>query len=298
MRSNRFPGKSCVLCPSPSQGAGEHVWPRWLIGDFGDEGPFHTARGGVPYKTRDEEIARFEGMPGVHVPMCQPCNARLNSLVEEPAKPVVRKIFDPAAHGWPTLTPREAADLGRWFLKVGLLLAHPDADEDSPHVARDKTLDLREPAFRPEWVSWLATGVEPADAFTVYINHLDEGLPRKGSSAVILLPGRLRVGGQDVHFFARTVGLRDMQATIVWHPGWPILHPGVESGAAVVVWPPPGAPVELFDLSPVQGREVAFSLDGSRIVVSTAQFSRVTRTPLSAGVIPALVVAAAGAGQS
>ena len=83
-----------MLCPNPSAGVGEHVWPAWLIGDFHGEGPFHTEKSGTPYKKRDNTtVAKFAALPSVHVPMCANCNARLNTKVEEPAKPVVRRVL-------------------------------------------------------------------------------------------------------------------------------------------------------------------------------------------------------------
>jgi hypothetical protein len=151
-----------VLCPNPSAGVGEHVWPAWLIGDFHGEGPFHTEKSGTPYKKRDNTtVAKFAALPSVHVPMCANCNARLNTKVEEPAKPVVRRVLPRSStHAWPTLTADEAAALGRWFLKVGLLLSHPEAVDDNPHTAQDLAA-ARFDEFCQDWVAWMAAGADP-----------------------------------------------------------------------------------------------------------------------------------------
>lgn len=45
---NRFPGQTCVFCPNPSVGVGEHVWPSWFISEFHGQGPFTTSRAGGP----------------------------------------------------------------------------------------------------------------------------------------------------------------------------------------------------------------------------------------------------------
>jgi len=125
--SDRFAGKGCVLCPNPSEGVGEHVWPRWLIQDFHGEGPFTTERAGVPYTKRDDVTpVTFRALPGAHVPMCKPCNTQLNRSIEEPAKPVVRRLLPwSATHHWPTISADDAAALARWFLKIGVLVVTP-----------------------------------------------------------------------------------------------------------------------------------------------------------------------------
>jgi hypothetical protein len=252
--ANRFADKSCVLCPSPSVGVGEHVWPTWLIGDLHGGGPFHTEMAGTPYTKRDNTtVATFDALPSVHVPMCTDCNGRLNTLVEEPARPVVRRVLPwSSTHAWPTLTADDAAALGRWFLKVGLLLSHPDAVDDAPHVARD-TAAARFDDFREDWVAWMAAGADPPEDFSVYLTRRSAvgERPWNADGVVLSLPGRVEVAGSEQRFMTRSVGIGGVDATIVWHPGTPLQHPLVQSGRAGVLWPNPAA-IDLSRLPVVQ----------------------------------------------
>ena len=88
---NRFPGEVCVICVAPSVGVGEHVWPRWFLQEFAGEGPFYTEKSGEPLLRRDATPATHESLQGVHVPMCERCNGRLDKYIEKPAKDVVRR---------------------------------------------------------------------------------------------------------------------------------------------------------------------------------------------------------------
>lgn len=296
---NRFPGKSCVLCSSPSVGRGEHVWSHWLLGEFNGEGPFRTEKSGVAYENRDHEVVTFSGVQGVHVPMCHCHNTKvLKELVEDPAAPVMRRVLRSDKGTLPTLDPDEAAALGRWFLKVGLLLAHPEAVHDNPHVRRSAS-----PAGRidysSEWIQWMADGVDPSEDFSVYVTRAaptgdgsGDGTGDASSEATILLPGHVVVDGHELPFMCRQLGVRDLYATIVFHPGWPILHPLVEAGQAQLLWPPPGAPVDLDALTPICSRQLRFVVDAGSIVADAAQYARITATPLQVDLFPAFALTA------
>lgn len=158
---NRFPGKICVFCSNPSVGVGEHVWPLWFLQEFHGEGPFTAARAGKPYLKRDKTPYSSDSLQGVHVPACAECNAILNRTIEEPAKPIVRRILEHADSGDSLpLTADECAALARWFLKIGLLSAHPAAEYDHPGLQRD--LDMpRLATVRPEWLEWMRAGTRP-----------------------------------------------------------------------------------------------------------------------------------------
>jgi hypothetical protein len=274
-----------VLCPNPSAGVGEHVWPAWLIRDFHGEGPFHTEKSGTPYKKRDNTtVAKFAALPSVHVPMCAKCNARLNTKVEEPAKPVVRRVLPwSSTHAWPTLTADEAAALGRWLLKVGLLLSHPEAVGDNPHTAQDLSA-ARIEEFCQDWVAWMAAGADPPDDFSVYVTRLSilGEQPWTGDMALLSLPGRVDVATQEQRFMTRSLGIRGLDATIVWHPGWPIRHPLVEDRRAGVLWPHP-VRIDLSGLPEVHPREFGFVVEPSSLSFSEAEYARVTKVPLQVG---------------
>jgi hypothetical protein len=92
--ADRFRGKTCVLCGTrPSVGVGEHVVSKWFKGDIAQGGPFKSENAGVPYTNRDGDLAVQETLPVPHAPMCVECNGRLNTFLEEPARPVIRKLI-------------------------------------------------------------------------------------------------------------------------------------------------------------------------------------------------------------
>lgn len=285
--TKRFAVEQCTLCTEPSTRRGEHVWPLWLIGDFEGEGPFYSEKAGRPYTKRDGvTVARFQALPGTHVPMCQECNGRMNTVIEEPAKPVVRKVMPwSASHSWPVLTPDEAAALGRWFLKVGLLLSHPKASDDNPQVATDKASG-RPADFDPEWIGWLMSGDDPPADFTVYAcrRSLDHETPWAGDKQRLLLPKRIIIDGVHRQYMTRSFGIRGVDVSIVFHPGWPIDHPLVTEARAAVLWPNPG-PVDFGALGGVHPGE--YGLVGVGTVRATGvEFARLSAEPLQIGRMP------------
>lgn len=279
---NRFPNKACVLCVSPSVGKGEHVWPSWFIGEFEGEGPFTTSRGGVPYKKADKLTpVTHTALQGVHVPMCEACNSMLNRTIEASAKPVVRKIL---AHGDSAdslvLTADECRALAVWLLKVGILGSHPDADFDHPAVQRDPGVPRRTHILA-EWLDWMYQERQPPGDFSVFVarRNLRGEDSEPTTKQWIVLP-RLRVDGKDLEFTHWAFGLAGLDVTIVWHPGWPILHPQVERGRAVRIWPHPVG-IDLGALPEVHPKELTFwEESGSVLDVSGDDYATKTTQPL------------------
>lgn len=237
----RFDGQECVICPNPSVGVGEHVWPRWLLHEFAGQGPFSTDKSGSPILNRDSQVATNNTLQGTHVPMCTTCNEGMNVHIEVPAQPVIRKLMPKSPrHTWPTLTADECAAVGRWFLKVGLLLSHPRAQHDNPLVERYRGAPRRG-TVPLDHLTWLPTCSPPPEGYSVFVQRRqwfgDVG-PWPKPTALVGLP-TVCVAGEVFHFMARHVGIRGLDATIVWHPGWPIAHPLVEQGRAVQLWPDP-----------------------------------------------------------
>jgi hypothetical protein len=271
-----------VFCPDPSDGVGEHVWPLWFIKEFHGEGPFTTARGGEPYTKRDKKPYESDSLLGVHVPACTPCNGLLNRTIEEPAKPIVKRILRNAdSSDELVMTAHECAALARWVLKVGLLSAHPAADYDHPGLQRDIEVP-RFSAVRREWLDWMRDETAPPEGFSVFVTRTG----RHGASvdpAVkqrIVLP-RLVVDGADACFMSRSFGFRGLNVTIVWHPGWPIKHAQVDAGRAVRLLPAPYE-VNLGAVPIVHPQELAF-WDGSigQLAVSAERLSVLAQQPLS-----------------
>lgn len=279
----RFRGQACVFCPNLSVGVGEHVWPTWFIAEFHGQGPFTTSRAGVPYTKRDGETPlTAEALFGVHVPACQECNAALDTTIEKPGKPVVRRLLGHAGSAEELiLSADECVALARWLLKVGLLSAHPTAEHDHPVLQRDTNVP-RLTTIRPEWLQWMLAGSAPPDGFSVYLTRRDlRGEdPAPDHERRIVLP-RVIVDGEDRNFMSRSFGFAGVNVTIVWHPGWPIQHAQVDASRAVRVWPDP-VKVDFGALPQVHPKELAFwDGAGGSTMLTTDQLAKVAGNPLS-----------------
>lgn len=283
--SNRFPNKSCVLCPNASEGVGEHVWPSWLIKEFHGQGPFTIEKGGTPYPKRDGSPVTAEALQSVHVPMCEDCNSRLSRSIEVPAKNVIRQVMPTSdTHTWPKITAMEAEALARWFLKVGLLLTHPEAVHDSPHAQKDRAF-RRQAQDEPAWLEWMRTEMPPPEWFSVFLTRQKVSGVRSwdGERLLLELPN-VSVGARNLNYQTWGAGIRGIEATVVWHPHWPILHPLVEEGRAAKLWPDP-SPVDLALLPEVNPGEFGFLLTGSSVHFTDEEhLRRVAQTPLQVGV--------------
>lgn len=282
---NRFSGKTCVLCSQPSVGVGEHVIPSWYLSDLLGDAPFKSENAGHEYLKRDGNLAVQLSLPGTHVPMCLNCNSQMNANIEAPAKPVIRKLVPmSASHMWPTISSVEAAAVGKWLLKVGLLWFHPEAKHDQPQVQQDPNL-RRFTYVEPEWLTWMTQGNDPPVDFSVFVSRHDPR-PWSGSTRLIELPELVRVGGRELRFMSREIGIRGLDATIVWHPGWPIAHPLVTEGRAAVLWPNPKA-IDFAPLSEVSPAEFQFSSFPGIQKAAEDVYPRWTAShPLAEGVSP------------
>lgn len=262
---------------------GEHVWPSWFIGEFHGQGPFTTSRAGEPYTKRDRVTPHTsEALPGVHVPACKKCNAILDTTTEVPAKPVVRRLLTHRdSSSELKLSPDECAALARWLLKVGILSAHPAADQDHPGLQRDQNLP-RLSTVRADWLDWLSTGSPPPPGFSVFITRreLRDEASEPTFRQHIVLP-RLVLEGEDLNFMSRSFGFTGVNATVVWHPGWPIVHAQVDDARAARLWPGPEA-LDFGALPQVHPKELTF-WDGSFgvIAVSADQLEKLAQRPLS-----------------
>ncbi|KHE74656.1 hypothetical protein AS25_05775 [Kocuria marina] len=225
---------------------------------------------------------------GAHVPACQDCNAVLNTTVEKPAKPVVRRLLEHGDSGDELiLSADECVALARWLLKVGLLSAHPAADHDHPGLQSDQDLP-RLPVVRPEWLDWMRAGGEPPAGFSVFVTRRN----LRGEDAApavkqhIVLP-QLIVDGEDRNFTSQSIGFAGVNATIVWHPGWPIAHAQVGTRRAARLWPDPYE-VDFGTLPKVHPRELAFR-DGAAVVVDSAdELAQFAQHPLSVDYDPSV----------
>jgi hypothetical protein len=226
--------------------------------DFAQEAPYRSENAGIPYRNRHSQDAVQRTLPVPHVTMCAGCNGRLNTFLEEPARPVVRKVVPRSlAHAWPTIAADEAAALGKWLLKVCLLWGHPDADDDNPHVMRDPDIG-RFTFIEPEWLAWMRDCVDPSNGFTVFISRRDPLSyinPWAGPARRIELPSFVMAGDRKVRFMTRETGIFGLDAAIAWHPAWHVEHPLVTEGRAAVLWPNP-AEIDFAALGEVREGEI------------------------------------------
>ena len=79
---------------------------------------------------------------------------------------------------------------------------------------------------------------------------------------------------------ARSFGVRGLDVTIVWHPGWPILHPLSEADQLALLWPHPTV-IDFDRLPEVHPSEFAFVVGHGTRIMTDAQFEEATKTPLS-----------------
>lgn len=284
---DRFAGQSCVLCTEPSRGVGEHVWPRWFIGEFPREECYSIEKNGVPYTKRDgREPVTYTALQGVHVPMCEGCNSQLDRTIEKPAMGLVQQLVRSEPHAWPSVPAEDVGTLVRWLLKVGLLTLHPEAQHDSPHVDRDLAFQ-RSRTVKSEWLEWMRAGTPPPDGFSVYAMRRSDRVeqPWRGEKRWIFLP-RVVVASKDWHYRTWEFGIPDLDITIVWHPGWPVLHPLVEEGRAATLWPTP-SDVDFAALPELHRDEFRFCTGGPTTpFTDTEQLRRAAQTPLQVGQLP------------
>lgn len=280
----RFGGKPCVLCGQPSTRLGEHILPRWFVEDCQNEGPFTVEFGGIPCTSRGGAILTLPSLANIHVPMCATCNNRLNTNLEEKAKPVVRRFtLGPESAPWPYLSAEECGALARWFLKVCLLSKHPDAQEDAPQLDENPVVQ-RLSFMDVQWLDWMRVGTNPPDSFSVYANResTDPQTPVAEEALMIFIP-HVTVGTMDLHLQTWSIDLFGLLVTVVWHPGWPILHPLVATGRAFTLWPAP-EPRDFADLPELPRHEFEFCVGGMSMgFQNRAEFARCAQDPLRTG---------------
>jgi hypothetical protein len=223
--------------------------------------------------------------------MCSGCNGRLNTNIEDPAKPVIRRLL-PRSPGdvWPTISADEAAAVGRWLLKVGLLWFHPEAEHDQPQVQQDQDLRRFE-SMEPEWLAWMREGTDPPADFTVFASRRSlfaDVVAWPGPTRRVELPRCVRVGDRELRFMSREIGIRGLDATIVCHPGWPIAHPLVAEGKVALLWPNQTA-IDFAALGEVRSGEFRFGIfTGSQQTTEDNYQLWTAKHPLTEGVQPVI----------
>lgn len=275
----------CVLCharpPSPS---GEHVWERWLTKRFASaDGPYTWYKNDQPIRKRDGTIRTHTSFGAVKLPVCTDCNAELNNRFGLPAKSIVRRVLDNNARVM--LDANECVRFGSWLLKTWLLLAHPAVRYSEPAV-RPRTWNLDEKA--EDLYAWLTCGDPAPDGFSVWITRRRPSKGRSNPIGYIPLP-TIVVDGQPIAFEVRRAGLGDLDVSLVYHPGWPILHQGEHDGHALRMWPPSSeislGQADLRTLFSTNAKDVDW-IDGPRIQFKAGSCPSDGLPPLSVGFDP------------
>jgi hypothetical protein len=137
-----------------------------------------------------------------------------------------------------------------WLLKTWLLLANPQAESSWPGRSRTH-FDLD--AIPEDLYGWMIGGDRPPEGLSVWIQRQDVSLPRAEETATLFLP-EVVLGGVRTRFQAFRCGVRFLDVSVAYHPGWPIEHPLEADGRALRIWPPPPGGCDLGSLPAVPER--------------------------------------------
>ncbi len=108
----------------------------------------------------------------------------------------------------------------------------------------------------------------------------DEGLG-DGSTWRIALP-TVVADGREVEFMSHRAGVRFLDVSLVYHPGWEIKHPLEVEGRALRLWPrDPNEPADFTVLPPVDPKDTSW-LKGPRLPFFPGTFPSADLPPLSA----------------
>lgn len=245
---------SCPLCESRPATTREHVWPDWHLKDLDDLGAPKSgwAVNGIPIVDRSSKPVHSSRRQRVLLKICSRCNQTLNQRFEVPAKPVLRRLTGgrwtgPAAEA-------EWQAVGLWFAKVLLLLGHPLARHEHPAI--DRAAIRFEGPGHPDY-SWLVDGSEPPQGLSLWVHNCN--MDDTTTSDRVPLPREVNTpGGNPTFFEVMTMATRGLCVTMVWHPGWPIIHPLEARGEAWELLrgsPPDG---DLSTLPPISAKSIAW----------------------------------------
>lgn len=255
------------------------MWPRWLFKMFPeDEGPYTWHVNSQPVLRRDGSPRAHSSIGAVKLPMCSSCNGVLDKRFEKPAKTLIRSLM--ATPENVTFPPDEATTVGLWFLKTWLLLSHPAARDADPSVAPARWNSIEESLLR-----WMLEDRPPPQGISLWVFRRGEQSPVRPSTRQVALP-TVVVDGREIEFRATRVGVRFLDVSLVYHPGWEIEHPLQVEGRALRLWPThAGALVEFAKLPGVDPREFAW-LTGPLLRFAPGAFETCERPALSSSFNP------------
>ena len=274
--TKQFYGQVCALCHiRPSSTTGEHVWPVWFLELFPEsEGPYTRYVNGRADTKRDDVTVRTQtSAERVKLPCCSECNGILDQRFERFARPIVRRLI--VTDGHLTLNAKEAGTLGLWLLKTWLLLAHPAARSSVPELTPERW-DL---AMVPDDIyGWTVNDGPVPSGFSVWVACEDRESVEKLPSRRIPLP-TVVVDGRTVAFQVFRCGVRFLDVTLAYHPGWEIAHPLEVEGRAVRLWPRSGALINFDALPPVATRDTVW-MEGPTLTFDPGAFGASPLRPL------------------
>jgi len=220
--------------------------------------------------------------------MCTSCNGLLNRRFEQPAKPLVRRLF--GGPPLPRLTGTELAAVAAWLLKTWILLPHPEVFHAHPLIDRAH-LPMKWPSpAEPEYYRWLITGDSPPAGLSLWLHRTGdlEG-PAPGGDRRLVLP-TVHESGRSIRFESHEVTLHGLTVTLAVHPGWPIDHPLELEGRAVRLWPDPPDGFDFEALPPVRRSEGVAWSRGLQVELRPGALGSGLLPPLTLGPTPALTL--------
>lgn len=221
----------CALCRAcEASRKGEDVWPRWLIRHLFpvSNAPYLTERNGAVLHRQNHFAPRL-------LPVCDEhsgdgCNQILGRRFEqEPTQRALRALFDGGS-----LDATSARAAGLWWVKTTLLATHP-ASRSTDHVVRPT---WEEPLDHTLY-DWMITGQPPPSDISLWLARRGEDEPIERTDTPqqqVQLP-QYSIDGANLVSRVAQVGIAGVQAHLVVHPGWSVVHPFEESGKAVRVHP-------------------------------------------------------------
>ena len=272
--SKQFDHERCLFCQRPSSRSGEHVLPTWLLKMFDPaDGPYRTYMDGIPKLDRVGRHREHSSALRVKVPMCERHNAALDQRFEVSAKPVIRRIFE--SNGGLTLSPADACTVGTWFVKTWLLLAHGRARPSHPEFIPSPWTPVGADLY-----GWMPSGGPVPDGLSLWLTRTSRKPSGRTTPRRIPLP-TVRADGAEIEFQVFRFGLRSIEISLVYHPGWAIDHPLEREGRAACLWPlRTGGPIDLSALSPV-GQEDTNWLKGPTVGFAPGAYPHAVLPPLS-----------------
>lgn len=285
-----MPGRSrgdavpCALCATGiASRAGEHVLPKWYLGDQDRIGPppYSWSVNGERVRDRNGDPIERRERTRILLPVCEQCNGILERRFETPTKDIVRRLF--AARGDLELDADEARLVGLWLAKTLLLQAHPQARYADP-VVEKHALRWREDDAPPRrYYDWLIAGVDPPEGLSLWVFRSDESAEDRASADYRIPLPDLTCDCVRTKFLTFQLGWHGLDTTLVVHPGWPVDHPLERDGLAVRLLPVSGA-VGLGDLPIVRRRAIAWMR--CRVILRDGALDSPDLPPLSPSMYP------------